>query len=282
MIRVVQGRSATLTRTFYVDGVATNPTPDTATVGIVRDDGTELVTAGTAATEAGTGVVTFTLTPSQTALLDALVVTWAATFGGQSQTFTDIVEVAGGVLFTIAQARALKPLDNAVAYPIASLIEARTMVETALEEACGVAFVPRYAREFVSGSGGSMLLLRPKVRAIRSIAVNGVALSQSLLDTIRVLPTGEAYYPTGWNAGIANLEVAYEHGHNYPPPRVTQAALTWAKNFLVKGPIDDRTTSLTSEDGTYVLATPGMRGSWTGIPEVDATIAQYSLAVGVA
>ena len=281
MQRIVQGLGATLSHVFYVDGVATNPSPDTATVSITGDDGTVIV-ASTAATEAGTGVVTYTVTPAHTADLDIWSVRWTATIGGQAQTFTDIVEVAGGVLFTIAQARALSPLSSAVTYPTASIVEARTMVETALEDACGVAFVPRYYKQRVSGSGRSTLMLRPRLRTIRSVTVDDVAITQSYVDTMRVLPTGEAYYPSYWTRGTSNLEIAYEHGHDYPPPRVSQAALLWAKNHLVKGPIDDRTTSLQSEDGTYALATPGLRGSWTGIPEVDAVIQQYSLEVGVA
>jgi hypothetical protein len=85
--RIAQGRSATLTHTFLSGGVAADPIPDTATYTITRADGTTL--AASSATEAGTGKVTVTLTPAQTALLDTLTVTWTATFGGQSQPFAD-------------------------------------------------------------------------------------------------------------------------------------------------------------------------------------------------
>lgn len=281
MQRVVQGLSATLTHTFYSDGVATDPSPATATVTITRDDGTAVVTAQ-AATRIGAGVFTYTLTPADTALLDILTVAWTATFGGQSQVFEDIVEVAGGVLFTLAQARALSPLGSTTAYPTATIVEARTMVETALEDACGVAFVPRYRREVIAGSGSATMMLAPKLRAIRSVTVDGVAVSAGTLTGIRVLPSGLAYNPAGWTWGVANLDVAYEHGHDFPPPRVSQAALLWCKNFLVKGPIDDRMTSMSSEDGTFAISVPGMRGAMVGIPEVDAVIQQYSLAVGIA
>lgn len=281
MQRVVQGHSVVLSQTFQADGVATDPSPDTATVEITRDDGTTLV-ASTPATEGGTGIVTYTLTPTHTALLDTLTVVWTASFGGQVQTFTDIVEVAGGVLFTIAQARTLKPLQSTTDYPTAAIVEARTMVETALEDACGVAFVPRYRREVIAGSGSATMMLAPKLRAIRSVTVDGAAMSVGTFTGIRVLPSGLAYNPAGWTWGVANLDVAYEHGHDFPPPRVSQAALLWAKDLLVKGPISERSTSMVSEDGTFSLATPGMRGSWTGLPEVDATINMYSLAVGVA
>jgi hypothetical protein len=95
--RIAQGRSATLTHTFLSGGVAADPIPDTATIAITRADGTVLA-ASSPATEAGTGKVTVTLTPAQTALLDTLTLTWTATFGGQSQPFVDYVEVAGGFI----------------------------------------------------------------------------------------------------------------------------------------------------------------------------------------
>jgi hypothetical protein len=278
--RIVQHLGATLTHTFYVDGVAADPSPATATVTITRDNGTAVVTAQ-AATRTGAGVFTYTVTPTHTALLDTWDAGWTATFGGQPQTFTDVVEVAGGVLFTLAQARALKPLQSITDYPTAKIVEARTMVETALEDACAVAFVPRYAKQAFSGNGRSTLLLPPRVRAIRSATNEGVAVSAPYLATMRMLSTGELYYPSVWGAGFANYEIAYEWGYDYPPPRVSQAALTWAKNWLVKGPIDERWTNMSTEDGTYAMSTPGMRGANSGLPEVDQVIHEYSLRAGV-
>jgi hypothetical protein len=281
MQRIVQGLSATLSHTFYVDGIATDPSPDAASVTITRDDGIELVTAGVAV-NAGVGVASYTLTPLHTVELDVLTVAWTATVGGQSQVFTDIVEVVGGNLFTIAQARALSPLNDTTKYPTAAIVDARTMVESSLEDACGVAFVPRYDRRVFSGWGTSTLLLPPRTRRIRSVSVAGVPLGAPAVSTMLLMPTGELYYPSAFGRGVANLEIAFEHGYDYPPPRVSQAALLWCKNFLVKGPVDDRMTSIVSEDGTFALSTPGMRGAMVGIPEVDAVIQQYSMHVGVA
>jgi hypothetical protein len=280
MQRIVQNLGATLTHTFYMDGVATDPSPATATVTITRDDGT-IVVAAQPATRTGVGVFTYTLTPAQTALLDILSVGWTATFGGQPQTFVDIVEVAGGVLFTLAQARALSPLNNTTTYTTAKLVEARTLVESALEDACGVAFVPRYARSTFNGSGRSTILLPPMVRAIRSATIDGATVAAPYLATMRMLSTGELYYPSIWTSGFANYELAYEWGYDYPPPRVSQAALTWAKNWLVKGPIDERWTNMTTEDGTYAMSTPGMRGANSGLPEVDQVIHEYGLRAGI-
>jgi hypothetical protein len=99
-----------------------------------------------------------------------------------------------------------------------------------------------------------------------------------------IVPSGPGviYTANGWTRGFGNYSISYEHGYSEPPARIRQAALLWAKSVLVKGPIDDRTTSFSNDEGTFSLATPGMRGSWTGIPEVDATIQQYSLTAAVA
>lgn len=276
MVRIIAGLGATITHTFYSDGVATNPSPDTATIGITRDDGTVLVAPGAGTTDTGTGTVSYTLTPAQTASLDLLTVDWSATFGSQSQVFTDYVEIAGGSLFNVAEARALTPLNDTATYTLAKILAARALVEEAIEDTCGVAFVPRYARETVSGTNTrTVVVTRPRVTTLRFINRDGVALSVAELATIVPNDAGVLDYPAGWMWGASNYEIAYEHGYRRPPARIKQAALTLARSWLVDGPLDDRTTAFTTPDGTFTLSTPGMRGSIFGIPEVDATVRQY-------
>lgn len=277
MQRIVRGRSATLTHTFYSDGSPTNPSPDSATVTITNDAGTAVVT-NQATTDTGTGTVSYTVTPTQTANLDLWTVDWTATFGGQSQVFTDYVEIVGDVLFTIAEARAITPLNNTTTYPTALITTMRTRVEQALEDACGVAFVPRYRRELVSGIGTTRAVLSmPRVTAIRSTTLDGTSIGATALATLIPNLGGVVYYPTGWTAGYGNYSIAYEHGHEYPPERVRGAALLLAKEWLVQGPVDARTTTMTNEDGTYILSTPGMRGAVFGLPEVDSAVMEYSM-----
>src|SRR4051794_38233928 len=115
MDRVQKGSSVTITHTFTVDGVATDPSPVTATVEVVRDDGSVVVVAGASTVHVGTGKFTFTLTPTHTALLDILTARWTATFAGQPQTVETQVEVVGGFLFTLADARADSQLADAAA-----------------------------------------------------------------------------------------------------------------------------------------------------------------------
>lgn len=275
MQRIVRGLSATLSHTFYSDGVATDPSPDSATVTITRDNGTAVVTDA-ATTNAGTGVVTYTLTPAQTATLDILSVAWTATFGGQAQAFIDVVEVAGDVLFTVAQARALKPLDNTTTYTTQRILDARTMAETALEDACKVAFVPRYFRVTLDGRGSTDLLL-PMVRplTVTAATIDDAAVT---VDDVELYDDGRAYLPSGWTAGRRNVTITGTHGYQFPPPRVGRAALLLAKRFLVDSPVSDRATSMTTEDGTtQFLVTAGVRQAATDVPEANAVIDEYGV-----
>jgi hypothetical protein len=84
--------------TYAVDGVATDPVPDSATVTITRADGTVLHT-NAATTNAGTGVFTYSLSVSDTSLLDVLTLEWHI----GTQTFTTKVQVQGGFYFTISR-----------------------------------------------------------------------------------------------------------------------------------------------------------------------------------
>jgi hypothetical protein len=276
--RVQQNTPLTLSQQWSEGGVAVDP--GTVTVGILRADGTVLVAAGTSTNGTGTAARTFNLTTTHTGLLDYLTVTWTSTLKG---TLISYVEVVGGFLFSIADARAVKPLDNATTYPASKIVEARTLAEQALEDACGVAFVPRYTRQTVTAYGGTTILARwPLVRSLRAATTDGVALTNSELTDVRVLGTGEIYHPGRWINGFASTTIAYEHGHDRPPLRVSRACLLLAKSWLTAGPVDDRATSINTEDGFIALSTPGIRGAVTGIPEVDATIAEYSYRVAVA
>jgi hypothetical protein len=78
------------------------------------------------------------------------------------------------------------------------------------------------------------------------------------------------------------VTIGYEHGHPVTPERVKRAAIRLAKRWLVEGPVDDRATTFSNDDGTYSLVTPGRRGEFFDLPEVNAVVQQYGLTVGVA
>ncbi len=291
MDRFLQGTPATITATIAVGGTSTDPSPDTATVTVTRDDGTVLVaTAG--ATNTGTGTFSYTLTPAQTALLDRLTAAWTVTLGGQSTTFTTRHEIVGGFLFSLADLKAVSmggATTIGAKFSNDQLLEIRTTVEDTLEHACGRAFVPRYER-FTSIGGCSPLRLKPFLRAIRGVTAGGVAYTTDQLAALVFdengflygpgdygysgLVDGEPFYPAG-----TGLIVRYEHGMDEPPWRVRKAALLLAQTWIVKGPVDDRVTTMSSPDTgiTAALAVPGRGGSIVGVPEVDAVINEYRI-----
>ena len=277
--RVLKDTNVTLNVFFQVDGADTDPSPDAATVTITRDDGTAIVSAASA-TPSGTGGFLYTLSAGQNDRLDTLTARWTSALG----TLETTTEVVGGFLFTVAQARALNPLSDTVRYTTQRVLDARTMVETALEDACGVAFVPRYRRESVNGSGSTELgLAMPRVRAIRAGTLDGTALTVDELAAIVPSGPGIVYTANRWTRGFGNYQISYEHGYDTPPPRVSNAALLLARRYLVDSPVSDRATSLTTEDGTtQFLVTAGVRQAVFDIPEANAVVAQYALQACVA
>lgn len=283
MLRILKSVPRTIYQTFEDDGVATDPTPATVTVTVTRDDGTVLV-AALPATRVSAGKFGYTLTPAQTALLDTLTLTWESPNLG---TLTNTAEIVGGFLCTISEARALLPLSDPVKYTTNAIVAERTRVEQALENACGVAFVQRYRREKVSGRTtrtAHVVLQRPRVTAIRSVKLDGIAVSASELAAIVPSRAGVIYNPSGWAAGHGNYDIAYEHGYTAADEvgEANQAALMLLRNWLVKGPIDDRTTQYANEHGQFTMSTPGRGGSRFGIPVVDAFVDAHQLHASVA
>lgn len=281
MERVIRGRSFTILKTFYADGVAADPT-GSPTVTVTRSDGTT-VTTGAVTDEPGVGTWSVTVAAAENTLLDTLTFDWAAVVNGVAQEFVDTVEVAGDVLFTVAEARAVKPLDNTTVYTTAAIVAMRTLVEQAMEDAADVAFVPRYYQETFSGNGTTTALLRwPKVTAVRSASIDGTAVSP--VSSVVALREGLGYLSTGWTGGYGNVTIGYEHGWSSPPERIRQAALFEARYRLVMAekPGDDRAVRQDFNEGSYTLHVPGRAGAQFMLPETDAAVAQYSLAIGVA
>ena len=274
MDRVLVDTPATISNSWYSDGVIADP--GTTTIGITAADGTVVQAAGTATTGSGAAARTYALTTTHTANLDLLTVTWTTQNFGVAVTY---VEVVGGFLFSVADARAISPLNNTTTYPTAKIVAVRTLVEEAIEDACGVAFVPRYRRETLSGLGEPDLPLgRAQIRSVRTASIDGEALSSDDLELVLPHSTRYLNYENNWDTGYGNVIVGYEHGFDFPPARITRAALMLAKRWLVEGPIDDRATSLITEDGTFALVTPGLRGALFDVPEVNAAIEEYNYA----
>jgi hypothetical protein len=276
--RHLQGVPATLSMQLSVDGVATDPAPDSATVRVVDDAGIEVVPS-TAAANNGTGGFTLTLTPAQTALLDVLKAYWTVTIAGEQTTLSTIHEIVGGFLFAIADMR--KRLPDTTLYPTSDIAAARTWAETEIENACGIAFVPRYARETLNGSGAQRLEPKwPRIRTLRGAVVDGVPMSTTDLAGVVIELERFLTRPYGyWRPWVSNVLIRYEHGLDTPPPGITAAAIDLARYKLIndagQATIDPRADRVITEDGTITLGLAGINGRF-GIPTVDAAIDAWS------
>jgi hypothetical protein len=263
--------------------------PGTVTVGVTRADGSALVTPGTATTGTGSAPRTSPLTAVQTASLDFLAVTWTAS----GVTYPTVVEVVGGFYFPIATARAR---DTAIAddvkYPLAAMQAVRAEVEDEFERICDVAFVPRYRRQALSGTGCPDLFLPlsmpRRVVAVSELAPDGTATAWTAGEVAGVRidgETGKVCSPLrSFPRGTRNVVVAWEHGYDRPPADVAQAAMLRLRHRATrpKSATPERAQSFQIEGGTvYRLDAADRTG--TGIPDIDAVLDRWSLAIpGVA
>lgn len=296
LTRVARTAAATLEHTFLVGEVGTDSTT-AVTVTVTAEDGTELATGPAAGT--GSGRYTFALA-GQPELVAARV-DWAGTIGGAAVVESDQLQVVGGFLFDLARARGSdSSLSDTTKYPTGDLARARTEVELECEWICAQAWVPRYRRVILDGTGtpdivlpdggdevrGGVLLRG--VRTVRSarvaprVGLPFVALDSDELAALTVRPGGVLRRTDGaiWESGDSNVVVEYEYGSDGPPPDLVRGALTRLRSVLQLGrtQIPDRAVSFTITDlGTYRLSLPD--AFRTGIPDVDASYGRYSRRV---
>ncbi|GIH76142.1 hypothetical protein [Planobispora longispora] len=299
--RLTRGAAATLSHTFYVGETATDSS--VAVSASVVDASGQAVAGPLNASHSGAGTGRYTVTLPAQATLAALTVAWSATIGGQAVVERDIVEVVGGFLFSLAEARASDPIFADVAkYPLADLVRLRQEVEEECETITGRAFVPRYRRLVLDGSGGRDLvlpdggddlvagiLLRGVRLPIRSASIAprvgqaAVPLTVDQLGALTVTRDGllrRTDYGI-WTEGSGNVVLEYEYGNDYPPADLKAAALLRLRSraTMARSGIPDRAISFTvAEGGTYRLSTPN--ASRTGIPDVDAAYDRYSRGAG--
>lgn len=278
MERYLKASAATTSATFYEDGVIVDP--GVVTVTITREDGTALVTAQ-ATSGTGAAARTFNLTTTHLAPLDVLTAAWTSATKG---TLYTEIQVVGGFLVSTAQMRADPTLANATTYPIADLIAKRTEAEAILEDACGLAFVPRYFRKKVDGNGTTDVFVRPRLLTVDSVIVGatsayaGTTLTTNELADLELYDDGRLYNSAGWPSGRRNVEVKGSHGYPSLPPYVASGTLALVKSLLIDSPTDDRAASLTGEGGTTQL----LKADGTfGIPAADRVVELYGVNHGI-
>ncbi len=274
MDRLLRNQPGTLTATWERDGVQVDP--GTVTVTVTNDAGTNIVTnQGTTGSPGSSRSVV--LSASATAQLDSLTVTWTAADGS---TLTTYAEIVGGFLFSIQRARTRSPLQDTTAYPTSQLLFYRTLAEMALEDVCGVAFVPRYSRHEASVVNyGVLEVPRRRITSVRSIwtATNSGPQALPTLSGLRILSGSSIFLPTFWNWYSRPVYVGYEHGYQETPPRVSRAALELARRWMVESPWDERATSFRTRDGGDMSIMTASHSDPFDIPEVVAVADVYGL-----
>lgn len=278
--------AATITHTWYVGETPTDPT-GTPTYDVVDANGTAVTSGNAAITGGSTGTTTFSLA-SQT-ITRLLTVTWVATVGGVSRTEVDHVEIVSDYYWTLAAGRASDAsLADTSKYPTAALVEKRVEVEVECELICDRAFLPRYRRLVLDGTGtDEIVVLDADLRTLRRASIapevdetfvdlTAGELAAVAIDTeLRVLRRTDG---GAWDEGSRNIVVEYEFGLDRPAPDLVWATKQRLRSRLnmAKTGVPDRAVSFTVEaGGTYRLAMPGAYA--TGIPEIDAVYARYSL-----
>lgn len=289
-MQILVDTPATLSATWYVDGVVADP--GAVTVTVTKADGTALY-SDEAATGSGAAARTLTLTPADTAELDRLRVVWDSVVYGE---LVQEYEIVGALLFTIAELRAFRdqsgqPLTDVSKYPVSVIEEARSRITDEFEQILEYAPVPRYRRITLAGDGCVSLPLPDLfIRRLRSVETRSgavwTAFTSEDLDDAFVDSSGELWRDTRgvFARGRGNIRVSYEYGRDqsnrwFLP--LKRAAIILARYQLVDSNVSERTTSFSSEDGTFSLATAGLRGSFYGLPNVDSVLARASLHVPV-
>ena len=224
-MRVVAGSDVEVLSPVFVgpDGETAATLDATPTCTVVDGAGTAL--AAPVVTSAGVGIYAAALTAAvHTALLDTLTLTWTGTVGGKVQRATQTVQVAGGVFVALSTLRQVPALDNTDKYPTATLRMAREEFEEIAEQYLKVAFVPRAARETITGTGQCHLVLaHPMPRAIRSITVDGTTVD---VATVRVDDAGWITRGDAWPRGSV-----VDHAGSRPGQvRVTTPTPSWGSS----------------------------------------------------
>lgn len=248
--QVLRGTSATIAARFRdQDGDLVEPA-GTVTVTVTTAAGASVVAAGGATTSGSTGVRYRALTATQIGQVDELVAVWT---DGTSSTTTR-VEVVGGYYASVREIRDSDPvLADPRKYATAQIVAARRAVETEFENYCGVAFVPRYRRVRVDGTGtGELVLPDPELRSVRSVREydddgNYEAYSAAELAAIPAAASGVAVRTDddAFELGTANVVVEYEHGYDRPPSDIVEAFFLRVRDVLNRSNrgVPDRATS---------------------------------------
>lgn len=283
-MRVLVSFPATLLASYVVDETAFDA--GAVTVTVTNSAGTVVSTGS--ATMVSAGQYSYAL-PAQS-VLGPLTAVWAG-----AATVTTYPEIVGAPLFSLADLRVSDPsFADQSKWPTGLLAAARDAVTDEFARITGRSFIPR-GNSFTApiNATGRLLLPDVDVQSIVSASLDGTTIDVSTLtaDPVGVVegvPTPVvSVWASVWSGALDSLvsspgifTVTYVYGFRQVPADVYRAAIQRGRYLLssVNSGIPDRATSFQAvEGGTFTLATPGA-GPWqTGIPDVDAVLARYTI-----
>lgn len=276
MKRYQIGRAATLTHTFETDDEAVLPAASVTVTVLNADDAQVASGAATPVSDSWSFTLPLASLDANTGVLS---VVWSAFDAGGVLLGRDtvLVEVVGGVLFTVRDARnSDSELAIASEYPGSEIASYRDVIAEEFETITGRSFVRR-TRDVVVETDGSdaqwtglfdVAALNAAVDVYTALPVDGLAVdANGVLSGLSALPEGT----------VVRVRVTY--GFAAVPEDVKRAAMIRLRYLLAaeSSGVPDRATSyVAAEGGTFTLATAGRSGYKTGIPDVDAVLALYS------
>lgn len=291
LTRVQRTHPATLSHLWYSSGETLADPTGTPTAAVVAADAVSVQSGNATITGSGSGQTTFALNGVST--LELLTATWTATVGGVSRVETDHVEVVGGRLFTLAEARASdSSLSDTADYTTAELEVGRLETELEVERICDRAFFPQYQRVTLDGTGNWEVLLEHNgddrtagdITSIRSVymadRIDGTFTAFTADELAELVVTEDGYLRrvTGdeWTEERSNVIVEYEYGFAYPPPDLKRWAMVRLRHWLNvhRSGTPDRVISYSVDGATYRMAQPS--AYTTGVPDIDAAYQGYS------
>lgn len=224
-MRVTKGDDVQISSPPFVDTDDETPVATAVSCSVTREDGTVLsaLTVTTSTTE--TGVYQATLqSGTHTTQCDRLQIAWTGTpAGGRKQTYRQEIEVVGGHYVSIPELRAEPGLSSAANVPVQLLKDVRDEVEDEIERCAGVAYVHRYQRDPLDGTGTQVLdLTRVRPAALLGVTMNGVSYATnqfSLYELGQIRWSTRPFLPPTPVYGWRNVTVTYEHGYDAPPAR---------------------------------------------------------------
>lgn len=294
MERILRNTSAIISQTFY-NGETAVEADSPVTVVAKKADGTTLFSV-TATNDPGVGIYTVVIPPQ--ANLNILTLTWTGTFSSTVVSLESTVEIVGGFYFSIAELRGFDSIfSNIVKYTNDALVNARNQVESEFEDICHRAFVPRFYREtgVITDPDEDMIWLeKPELIKILTFKVNNIDYSSwygsGYFARDKYSPRGIHVYNSALGLFAFNpdyypdaIVAEYEYGMTQVPLPIKQKALKRARMLLVgqNSTIDERALTMSLPDiGTVNLATPGMRGAETGVPDIDVVLRRYTIDGG--